>query len=238
MNTKIRWLRDKIRLLDMQGMIVSNPVNIKYLTNIDAEGVLLITRKENIFITDGRYIEVANSTVTIDDEIIVCNIKDISKDDYENFFNYCENVGFEENYITYAEYKEYIHKYKINNFEETESIIEKQRMIKDEEEIRNLYSDGMNQFTENTVTDIEELLEIVKKAKINKFAEEFGEVTSDACCIAVPIIINNKINAAIGVSLPIFRANQEEILKIKNLLKEHSLSISKELENLNIKSII
>ena len=138
MNTKIKWLTDKIRLLDMQGMIVSNPVNIKYLTNIDAEGVLLITRKENIFITDGRYIEVANSTVTIDDEIIVCNIKDISKDDYENFFNYCENVGFEENYITYAEYKEYIHKYKINNFEETESIIEKQRMIKDEEEIRNL----------------------------------------------------------------------------------------------------
>ena len=40
MNTKIKWLRDKIRLLDMQGMIVSNPVNIKYLTNIDAEGVL------------------------------------------------------------------------------------------------------------------------------------------------------------------------------------------------------
>ena len=54
MNTKIKWLRDKIGLLDMQGMIVSNPVNIKYLTNIDAEGVLLITRKENIFITDGR----------------------------------------------------------------------------------------------------------------------------------------------------------------------------------------
>lgn len=107
-----------------------------------------------------------------------------------------------------------------------------------EDEIRNLYSNGMNQFTENTVTDIEELLEIVKKAKINKFAEEFGEVTSDACCIAVPIMINNKINAAMGVSLPIFRANQEEVLKIKNLLKEHSLLISKELENLNIKSII
>ena len=33
MNTKIKWLRDKIRLLDMQGVIVSNPVNIKYLTN-------------------------------------------------------------------------------------------------------------------------------------------------------------------------------------------------------------
>ena len=176
MNTKIRWLRDKIRLLDMQGMIVSNPVNIKYLTNIDAEGVLLITRKENIFITDGRYIEVANSTVTIDDEIIVCNIKDISKDDYENFFNYCENVGFEENYITYAEYKEYIHKYKINNFEETESIIEKQRMIKDEEEIRNLRKacsitddcfDHLKEFIKIGMTEKEVALEIERFFKLN-----------------------------------------------------------------------
>ena len=73
--------------------------NIKYLTNIDAEGVLLITRKENIFITDGRYIEVANSTVTIDDEIIVCNIILINnvvivKNIPENLFLILSN-GFE-----------------------------------------------------------------------------------------------------------------------------------------------
>ena len=38
--------------LNLEGMIVSNPVNIKYLTNIDPEiqGTLLITRKENIII--------------------------------------------------------------------------------------------------------------------------------------------------------------------------------------------
>ena len=57
-------------------------------------------------------------------------------DDYENFFMFCENVGFEENYITYATYKDYIRKFKINNFVETEYIIEKQRMIKDDEEIK------------------------------------------------------------------------------------------------------
>lgn len=103
-----------------------------------AEGVLLLTRKENIYITDSRYIEEVNKTLTIDDEIIVNNITDVSKEDYENFFMFCENVGFEENYITYAKYQDFKRKYKINNLVETEHIIEKQRMIKDEEEIKNI----------------------------------------------------------------------------------------------------
>ena len=135
MNPKIKWLRDKINMENMQGIIISNPVNIRYLTGITAEGVLLITRKENFFITDGRYLEEVKSILTINDEIIVNDIASITRDDYENFFLFCENVGFEENYITYATYKKYIERYKINNFEETENIIEKQRMIKDEEEI-------------------------------------------------------------------------------------------------------
>jgi len=138
MNPKIAWLRNTMSSLELQGMIISNPVNIKYLTGIDAEGTLLITRKENIYITDARYIEYVHSVLTLYDEIIVNNVKDISQDDYENFFMFCENVGFEENYITYAKYKEYMHKFKINNFVETEELIEKQRMIKDEEEIKNI----------------------------------------------------------------------------------------------------
>ncbi len=138
MNPKLQWLRNKMNSLDLQGMIISNPTNIKYLTNIEAEGTLLITRKENIYITDGRYIEEVQSTLTIYDEIIVYDIKDISIDDKENFFMFCENVGFEEHFVTYAKYKEYIRKYKINNLVETEYMIEKQRMIKDEEEIENI----------------------------------------------------------------------------------------------------
>ena len=57
MNRKMQWLRNKLLSMDLQGMIISNPVNIRYLTNIKAEGILLVTRKENIFITDARYIE-------------------------------------------------------------------------------------------------------------------------------------------------------------------------------------
>lgn len=138
MNTNIKWLREKMKMLDLQGMIISDPVNVRYLTGIVAEGVLLITRKENIFLTDGRYIEEVNQVLTIDDGIIVYEFKDFSLDEYENFFMFCENVGFEEDYVTYAQYKEFMHKYKVNNFQETEKVIEKQRMIKDEEEIEKI----------------------------------------------------------------------------------------------------
>lgn len=138
MNSKLQWLRNKMLSLNLQGMIISNPINIKYLTNIDAEGTLIITPKENIYITDGRYIEQVHSILTLFDEIIVYDVNDVSKDDYENFFAFCEDVGFEEHYISYATYKDYIRKYKINNFVETEYIIEKQRMIKDEDELSNL----------------------------------------------------------------------------------------------------
>ena len=138
MNTKLQWLREKMKMLDLQGMIISNPVNIRYLTGIVAEGILLITRKENIYLTDSRYIEEVNSVLTIDSGIVVHQFKDFSQYDYENFFVFCENVGFEEDYVTYKQYKDFMHKYKINNLQETEKVIEKQRMIKDEEEIANL----------------------------------------------------------------------------------------------------
>lgn len=135
MNNNIRWLRDRIKILDLQGVIISNPVNVYYLTGIKAEGTFLITPKENIYITDGRYVEEVNNTLTLNDEIVVYDMKDLSRDDYENFFTFCEKVGFEEEYVTYAKYKDFMHRYKINSLEETEGIIEKQRMIKDVEEI-------------------------------------------------------------------------------------------------------
>ncbi len=138
MNEKIKWLRNKLLGLNMQGIIITNPVNIRYLTNIEAEGIFIVNRKENIFITDSRYIEHVNSILTLDDGIVVINVKDLTLEDYENFFIFCENVGFEEGHLTYAKYKEYMHKFKINNFEETEGIIEKQRMIKEPDEIENI----------------------------------------------------------------------------------------------------
>lgn len=177
MNSKIQWLRNKIAAQNMQGMIIANPVNIKYLTGLDAEGILLITRRENFFLTDARYIEEVQSTLTINDGIIVNDMSYITRDDYENFFLFCENVGFEENYVTYAVYKTYMERYKIHNLEETDYMIERGRMIKDEEEIS--YIEKACYITDKCFNHICEYIKIGKTEKeiafeIEKFFRENG----------------------------------------------------------------
>ena len=79
MNEKIEALRERLKNLDLQGMIITNPINIRYLTNINAEGVLLLTRRENVYITDGRYMEIVNQALTVDDEIIVYDFKELTR---------------------------------------------------------------------------------------------------------------------------------------------------------------
>ncbi len=53
----------------------------------------------------------------------------------QSIFMFCENVGFEENFVTYAEYKELLQKYRVNLME-TEKYCKSQRVIKEEKEIQ------------------------------------------------------------------------------------------------------
>ena len=135
MNYKIRCIREKMKLLNIQGLIISNPINIRYVLGIPVEGKILIADRENIFVTDARYIEEVNRFLTINDEFVIYDAKDLSDTDNQNFFQNCENVGFEENYVTFAEYENIIRKYRIKNMEETEEKKKKMRMVKDEDEI-------------------------------------------------------------------------------------------------------
>ena len=47
MNIKIKWLRDQLKTQNLQGMIVSNPVNVRYLIGVEAEGILLGNLSKN-----------------------------------------------------------------------------------------------------------------------------------------------------------------------------------------------
>lgn len=137
MNNKIKAIKNQLVALNLQGMIVSDPLNIYYLTGLEAEGTLLITPKENAFLTDSRYIEAVNSLLTLEQEIVAYDIKNLNKYDYSSFFGDCENVGFEEKYVTYEMYKTFLQTYQIN-LVETEGLIEIHRNVKEEEEIENI----------------------------------------------------------------------------------------------------
>ena len=181
-------------------MIVSNPVNIRYLTGINAEGVLLITRKENIYITDSRYIEYVNHTLTIDDEIIVYDVRGIRQEDYENFFMFCNTVGFEENYVTYAKYKEYICKYKIENLIETENIIEQQRIIKEENEIEKIKT--ACKITDDCFKHIIKFIKVgMTEKQVAAEIERFFK-TNGAEGIAFDTIVASGVNSSMPHAIP------------------------------------
>ena len=162
MNEKIRLLRERLRSIKMEGMIVTNPTNIKYLTGIEDEGTLIIARKENVFLTHTMFLERVKSTVTINDEIIVADFRDVTKEECENFFLFCDNIGFEENYVTYKQYQHLKQKYKVE-LAETDNIIEKLRAVKDNEEI-----DNIKKACELTDKCFNYLLEFIKIGKTEK----------------------------------------------------------------------
>lgn len=200
MNEKIIALREKLKSLDLQGMIITNPINIRYLTNINAEGILLITRRENVYITDARYMEAVNKSLTIEDEIIVYDYRELSKEDYENFFTFCENVGFEESNLTYAKYKEYMHKYKINNFEETEGLIEKIRIVKSDEEIENIKK--ACRLTDSCFDHIREFIKIGMTEKEIAYEIEKFFITNGADGLAFDTIVASGINSSMPHAVP------------------------------------
>ena len=58
-------------------------------------------------------------------EIEILEQETLTENDYLEFFNNISRVGFEENFITYADYTKMLRRYRIKEPLETENIIEK-----------------------------------------------------------------------------------------------------------------
>lgn len=200
MNYKIKNIREKMKLLNLQGLIISNPINVRYIIGIPVEGVILMNDRENIFITDARYIEEVNNFFTIDDDLIVYNRSDISEADEQGFFQYCENVGFEENYVTYAEYQNLIRKYRIKTMECSEKIIEKQRAIKSEQEIENIRK--ACEITDNCFKHLCEFIKIGMTEREIVYEIEKFFIENGADGVAFETIVASGTNSSKPHSIP------------------------------------
>lgn len=199
MKPEIKQLRDKLKGLGLNGMIVSNPISIKYLTDLDAEGILIIDPKENLFVTDSRYIESVNNSLTIDSEIVACDRKEMSKYDYEAIFEGLGDIGFEENYVTYANYKKYLEMFHVNLIE-TEGLIESQRIVKEPGEIEKL-----KKACEISDKAFEYIIKNIKKGMTEKqiaFELENYMLSNGADGIAFPSIVASGENSSMPHAVP------------------------------------
>lgn len=199
MNIRIKWLRDQLKSMKLDGMIVSNPVNIKYLTGLDEEGIFIIAPRENVFITDTRYIESVNNKLTIDDEIISYDMKNMSKFDYEGILMGCTDVGFEEKYVTYELYKKYLQLYQVN-LVETEGIIENHRIVKDNDEIE--FIKKACEITDKTFEHIQKILEYDMTEKKLAFEIEKFMIENGADGIAFESVVAFDSNTSMPHAVP------------------------------------
>lgn len=89
-----------------------------------------------------------------------------------------------------------------------------------DEEVRALYPDGLKKITDKTITNMDELCRQLQEIRCTKLAKETEESSMNITCLAVTIEKNDRVIAAISVSVPIFRATTEKKEEIKAVLFE------------------
>ena len=113
--------------LETEGIIITNPVNMFYLTGFDGEGFCYISSEYGIIFTDSRY------TVQAKNEAPMFEIREGGFDCLKDYIKEEEEVSVEAGSLSYNQYL----KLSALGFKlkDTWGIVEKQREIKDPEEI-------------------------------------------------------------------------------------------------------
>ena len=96
-----------------------------------------------------------------------------------------------------------------------------------DDEIRSLYADGLPRLTENTVTDMDTLLAQLAEVRANGMATEREESTPQLACWAVPLRRQDKVFAALSVSVPLFRCSAEKMDMVCQCLREAQAEIER-----------
>lgn len=138
---KLAKLRQQFSSLGIDGIVITNPQNRRYMTNFTGTaGTVLISEKEAILIVDFRYVEqghtqaenyhiVKQSNSAIESVASLVSEMGITK------------LGFEQNHMTYEIFHNYQDDVK-TELVPTSNVVENLRMIKNEREITLLREAG------------------------------------------------------------------------------------------------
>ena len=133
--TRLEKTRKALREQGLDALVVLDELNQQYLSGFAfTDGLLLITMKRALLITDFRYYEMAEKEAYSDFEIIMPEnrvkvIKEVLGEEL------CRRVGFEGNSVSFATYKKYCENYPDCEFVSIGNTIEELREVKDESEI-------------------------------------------------------------------------------------------------------
>lgn len=139
---RVKNVQDKLSKYNIDALLVTNMFNVRYLANFTGTtGLVVITKDEAYFVTDFRYTEQAAEeakgfTIVKNEGPIFEEVAKIVQEDK------IENLGFEQENITYAVYNQ------INDIIPCElvpvtSLVEKLREVKTEDEI-NIIKEAIN----------------------------------------------------------------------------------------------
>lgn len=134
MNDRIRKLHIQLRLQDIDAFLVTNLVNIKYLTGFSGTfASLLVLGKKMFLFTDSRYYERAVI------EAKLAKVIEISHDWPLILLKYnIKKLAFESDSVSYGTYDDWKKKLRGIKLVPTRNIIEKLRQLKDAEEIKKI----------------------------------------------------------------------------------------------------
>lgn len=104
---------------------------------------------------------------------------------------------------------------------------------KTELQLHQLYPDGLQPLTDNTITDFQILAAQLRQAIADGYTWEIEESTPHVRCFAVPVWKFGKPVAAVSVSIPLFRYCESNREKIIYTLQETASSLSQTIENTN-----
>jgi Xaa-Pro aminopeptidase len=132
---KLEKLRKCFKELDIDGLLITNAYNRRYMTNFTGTaGAVLITDPKALFITDFRYVEQAKKQVH-DYEIVQHQASIVSEVAKQVEHLGIKRLGFEQEDVTYAAYQTYVKEIKAE-LVPVSGVIEKLRLIKTESEIK------------------------------------------------------------------------------------------------------
>jgi DNA-binding IclR family transcriptional regulator len=95
------------------------------------------------------------------------------------------------------------------------------------DQIEDSLKDGMEKFTENTITDKEKMFEELRRIRENGYAFDNEERITGIRCVAVPVFSSrNEVIGAIGISGMIQNMDKEKMLKHAETIKEIAEKVS------------